>query len=73
MSTYIGIRRSEVIFDWRVFACYTKQGGYNFASWLYDIGISMKKKFGWTKGEGGNTEAQKLCGLLEVVKKRQKI
>ena len=57
---HLNIRRSEVIFDWRVFACYTQRGGYNSASWFYDIGISMQKKFGWNKGEGGNTRGSKI-------------
>ncbi len=69
---HLYIRRSEVIFDWRVFACYTQWGGYNSVSWFYDIGISMQKKFGWTREKGEIPGAQKICGLLEVVKKGKK-
>ena len=56
---HLNIRRSEVIFDWRVFACYTQRGGYNSASWFYDIGISMQKKFGWNRERGEIPGAQK--------------
>ena len=61
-----------MIFDRRVFACYTQWGGYNSVSWFYDIGISMQKKFGWTREKGEIPGAQKICGLLEVVKKGKK-
>ena len=49
-----------------------QQGGYNSASWFYDIGISMQKKLARLREKREIPEAQKLPGLLEVVKKRQK-
>ncbi len=56
-----------MIFDWRVFACYTQQGGYNSARVGFMIEVyQLKRSLAGLREKGEIPGAQTLCGLLEL-------